>query len=465
MKICRQALYVQVIDGIGTVRVCGWAGYYLLGNLRDNTMKELYNNEAARKFRQTLIDGTYDFCNEENCPYMANNTLESQLIEIDKIPDYPEEISLAYDRRCNYACTCCISKCNDKLDPAAQEKIENEIRTALPYVKRFSANGLGEFFVSDSIMKLVAEWKPTEIEGAQFFLETNGSLFNRSNWEKIKNIGDSDFNVAITVHSFDEAAYQYLSGTKLKITQIIENLHFVKTLREKGIINFLQLGLVMQERNFRTLPEFVDRCLNEFGADQVRIRRFLPEKAMDENYEWFFDIRNPLHPYHREYLEIMQHPIFKDPRVFIWTGDHLSNRGELPAKANYRVMRNLFLGEGDMGRKLSDYLIAHGYPRVILYAITDIAEALVKLLRDEAVEIPYIYDRNTRLEEWNGYEVRKPLHEDLVRTREPLLVTLVPRHGEMEEFLRHQGYTGEILCLDAIINEIQQDDGVCSRCK
>ena len=61
--------------------------------------------------------------------------------------------------------------------------------------------------------------------------------------------------------------------------------------------------------------------------------------------------------------------------------------------------------------------------------------------------------------------MRKPLHEDLVRTREPLLVTLVPRHGEMEEFLRHQGYTGEILCLDAIINEIQQDDGVCSRCK
>ena len=72
MKICKQAFNVQVIDGIGTVRVCGWAGYYLIGNLRDNTMHEVFNSEAAKHFRQTLLDGTYDYCNEENCPYMAN---------------------------------------------------------------------------------------------------------------------------------------------------------------------------------------------------------------------------------------------------------------------------------------------------------------------------------------------------------------------------------------------------------
>lgn len=450
MKICKQALYVQIIDGIGTVRACGWAGYYLLGNLRDNTMSEIYNSETAKHFRQTLIDGTYDYCNEENCPYMANDILESQLIEIDEIPEYPEIISLAYDRRCNYHCTCCISRCDDKMDPIVQEKIENEIRVVLPYVKIFSANGLGEFFVSDSMMKLVSEWKPENINGAEFRLESNGSLFTLENWEKIKNIGNASLRVALTVHSFDEAAYQYLSGTKLKIDRIIENLKFVKRLREEGKINYLEIATVVQERNFRTLPEFIDRCLNEFGADRVRVRRFLPEKAMDENMEWFFDIRNPLHPYHQEYLEIMKHPIFNDSHVFKWTGDHLSNRGELPAKANYRVMRDLFLID-DIGTKLADYLKSHGYDRIILYAITDIAKALIKVLKDQPIKIEYIYDRNTRLEEWNGYEVRKPLYENLKNTTEPLLVTLVPRHNEMEEFLRHQGFDGEILCLDEIL--------------
>ena len=417
-------------------------------------MSEVFNSEAAKHFRQTLIDGTYDYCNEENCPYMANNILESQLIEIDEIPEYPEIMSLAYDRRCNYHCTCCISRSDEKMDPEVQNKIENEIRTALPYVKTFSANGLGEFFVSDSMMKLVSEWKPETIDGAEFELETNGSLFTPANWEKIKNIGNANLRVFLTVHSFDEAAYQYLSGTKLKIDRIVENLKFVRQLREEGKINYLEIATVMQERNFRTLPEFIDRCLNEFGADKVRVRRFLPEKAMDENIEWFFDIRNPLHPYHQEYLEVMKHPILNDPRVFKWTGDHLSNRGELPAKANYRVLRDLFFVE-NIGKKLADYLNTKGYHKIILYAISDIAQALVKVLADEDIDIAYVYDRNTRLTEWNGYQVRKPLHENLKETEEPLLVTLVARHNEMEEFLRHQGYEGDILCLDEILKNFR----------
>lgn len=454
MKICRQALYVQIIDGIGTVRACGWAGYYLLGNLRDNTMSEVFNSEAAKRFRQTLIDGTYDYCNEENCPFMANNILDSQLIEIDEIPEYPESVSLAYDRRCNYHCTCCISRCDDKMNPDVQKKIEHEIRASLPYVKEFSANGLGEFFVSDSMIKLVSEWKPENIEEAVFTLETNGSLFNEKNWEKIKNIGDAKLSVEVTVHSFDEAAYQYLSGTKIKVDTIIENLKFMKRLREEGKINHLVIANVLQERNFRTLPEWTDRCINEFGADKVRIRRFLPEKAMDENIEWFFDIRNPLHPYHQEYLDVMKHPIFKDPRVFIWTGDHLSNRGELPVKANYRVLKKLFLID-DIGAKLANYINEQGFEHIILYAITDITKALLKVLAEQSVQILYIYDRNTPLTEWNGFEVKKPLHENLKNTTAPILVTLVARHNEMEEFLRHQGYQGKILCLDSILENLE----------
>lgn len=453
MKICKQALYVQIIDGIGTVRACGWAGYYLLGNLRDNTLSEVYHSEAAKKFRQTLIDGTYDFCNEENCPYMANNILDSQIVEIDEIPEYPEIISLAYDKRCNYHCTCCISRCDDKLEPEIQEKIEREVRGALPYVKTFSANGLGEFFVSDSMIKLVSEWKPEDIQDAEFELETNGSLFTRENWQKVSNIGRAKLSVTITVHSFDNATYQLLSGTKINIDKVIENLLFVKELRAQGEIDHLEIAIVMQERNFRELPEYIARCLNEFGADRVRVRRFLPEKAMDENIEWFFDIRNPLHPYHQEYLEIMKHPIFNDPRVFIWTGDHLSNRGEIPAKANYEAMRALFLTE-NIGKKLSDYLIAHGYTHIALYATTDVGRALMKVLKGEEVVVDSIYDRNTCLKGWEGLNVIKPTHDNLENLKTPLLVTLVARHDEMEEFLRCHGYGGEILSLKGILEHI-----------
>ena len=453
MKICRRGLYAQIIDKTGTVRACSWAGYYILGSIKDNSLLDIYNGDKAKQFRQTLLDGTYDFCNEENCPWMANGTLESEMVEVDEIPLYPQMLSLAYDRRCNYHCTCCASRCDEKPDLELQQKIETEIKKTLPYVKHFSANGLGEFFVSDSMMRVVADWKPENIRNAQFELETNGSLFTPANWEKIKNIENANVEVAITVHSFDEGAYQYLSGTKISVTQIVENLNFVKLLREAGKINYLEIATVLQERNFRTLPEFVERCLTEFRADVVRVRRFLPEKAMDENIEWFFDIRNPLHPYHQEYLEIMKHPIFKDPRVFIWTGDHLSNRGEIPAKANYEVMRALFLTE-NIGKKLSDYLIEKGYTHIALYATTDVGRALMKVLKGQKVVVDNVYDRNTCLKEWEGLEVKKPTNENLKQLQIPLMVTLVSRHDEMEEFLRKHEFAGDILCLKGILEQV-----------
>lgn len=457
MKICKQSLYVQIIDGIGTVRVCGWAGYYILGNLLESSLDELYHNKKAMAFFKTLENHTYDFCSEENCPYMANNKLDEMLIDIEEIPKYPEIISLAYDRRCNYHCTCCCSKGSDYIRPENEAKIESEIRKALPYVKELSANGLGEFFCCESMIRLVNEWNPIDKENAVFSLETNASLFTEENWEKIQSVQKYKLNVFITVMSFDEAAYQYLSGTKLPIDNIINNLTFVKSLREKGIIDHLELATVVQERNFRMLPEFVERCLNEFGADVVRVRRFLPEKAMDENIEWFFDVRNPLHPYHQEYLKIMSKPIFKDPRVFKWTGDALSNRGDIPARAGYRVMKKLFLND-NAGTKLSEVLLKKGINHIVLYALGDLCKASIMKLRNRGVKIDFILDAHTSTKEYEGYEVKQPNYDLLKFLDTPILVTLAARHNEMEEFIRHRGYKGTILSLEELLDEANEND-------
>ena len=40
------------------------------------------------------------------------------------------------------------------------DRIDNEIKKALPYVKHISANGLGELFTSRHILKLLSEWTP-----------------------------------------------------------------------------------------------------------------------------------------------------------------------------------------------------------------------------------------------------------------------------------------------------------------
>lgn len=52
MKICERALFAQVMNRKGDVRPCAWAGFYTLGNLKENTLAEIYHSDAAKRFQQ-----------------------------------------------------------------------------------------------------------------------------------------------------------------------------------------------------------------------------------------------------------------------------------------------------------------------------------------------------------------------------------------------------------------------------
>ena len=265
------------------------------------------------------------------------------------------------------------------------KKIEDELRKVLPHIKCISAHGRGELFTSPSIIKMLGEWKPIAPPNECFVdLETNGSLFNEKNWEKIANLGQYHVSVYITVMSFEEQTYQYLSGTSLPVDNIVKNLHFVKGLREEGIINHVEIGTVVQERNFREMPEFVSRCLDEFAADSVRLRSVFVfrDAPMDYNVAWFSDVRNPHHPYHKEYLQVMKNPIFDNPKVYKWSGELESSLGEHPGIQAERQLR-------DIKDKYDNLLIRCMVPKlkgknIIIYGAGVVGQMVAKALMEDS---------------------------------------------------------------------------------
>lgn len=326
-KVCERIMtFVQVINHEGAVRLCGWLRDDVIGSLSEKSMKEIWQGKRARELRDRLARGDYSLCMVDSCPYLAMNEIEKHSIDIEEISEYPESLYLAYENVCNYRCTSCtipgMMKQNQGKDlDKDYDMIEEGLMEVLPHIKRISANGCGELFVSKRILKLLSEWRPlAPKEEISVELETNGSLFDEAHWKQIENLGQYHLSVEITVMSFDEPTYQFLSGTSLPISQIENNLRFVKGLREKGIINYLEIATVVQERNFRFLPEFARRCVEEFGADYVRLRPYMPWGANAPEIEWFADIRNPRHPYYKEYKEIMKDDIFNHPRVHDWSG-------------------------------------------------------------------------------------------------------------------------------------------------
>ena len=109
MKICQRGWeYAQISDETGTVEICSWAtaNYQPIGSLSNNSMYEIWHGEKAEKFRDSLRDGSYRYCEKQRCPWMANGTLGDHMKEYDEATEYPMDLSLSYERACNYRCTC-----------------------------------------------------------------------------------------------------------------------------------------------------------------------------------------------------------------------------------------------------------------------------------------------------------------------------------------------------------------------
>lgn len=227
--------FVQVINDRGDVRLCSWQNDGgVIGNLTEQSMEEIFHSTEANLIRERHINKDYSNCNPNACPYVANNDVESNSVEIDEIPQFPTALYLAYENICNYHCVMCtIPDCIKGADLKKREenlnKIDSELRKVLPYVKKISANGLGEVFSSKHILQLLSEWKPVANPSeCETFIETNGSMFTPQNWKKIENLGHYHLTVTVTVLSFDEPTYQELSGTTLPIQTIVDNLNFLK---------------------------------------------------------------------------------------------------------------------------------------------------------------------------------------------------------------------------------------------
>ena len=312
MRICRRAVeFVQIFNVAGAVRQCAWLkDGGIIGYLTQNTMEEIYNSEAARKIREMHIKGDYSNCNPNLCPYVACNSVDLISLDIDEIPKYPDTLYLAYENACNYRCIMCnipegMAGVNAKELEEKYDKIDDELRKILPYIKHIGASGAGELFTSRHILKLLAEWKPlADPSEVQVELETNGSLFDEEHWKPLSHLGKYYLYVVVTVLSFQDEIYRELSGTNQPLQKVIDNLRYIKSLREQGIINHLQIATVYQNGNYRELPEFVRRCIEEFGADTVRLRPYEPMGEIGMR-EWLMDVRNAYHPNHADFLKML----------------------------------------------------------------------------------------------------------------------------------------------------------------
>lgn len=393
MKYCSRPFRHIYIRPSGTVRVCSWATKPI-GNLLEDDLETIWNSEAAVQMRESVRDGSYRYCRKESCPFCENDSLEDLPDELDETameryftPEkQPVEVFAAFDYTCNHSCPSCR---HEVFVPNQQyrknmETIYRRIKPHLANVELLDADGQGDIFASPVMMKMLEELQP---QNPNFVLnlETNGVLFDDIHWEKIKHLAEYPIAVTVTPNSFERATYKHLCGGHDNLDKLLRNLAFISSLRQEGKISSLNISIVVQDRNFRELPAFVERCLNEFKVDAVIVKPIYRWFKMTEEEYLAKDILNPAHPYFEEYMDVWKDPRLDDPRIYWWGAKNIHRKvmlaEERMTKLHDAVMQWMEL-ETQNPNAVLDYLKQKGYKKIGIYGYDRMGKLLRKKLKD-----------------------------------------------------------------------------------
>lgn len=301
------------------------------GDLSAQPHDEVWNSDAAAAIRQSVLDGSFRYCNKIACPEIAGQRLarkadlvrdpwwraviEQHLGVIDRAP---RQVNLAYDKHCNLACPSCRTGMitSDEADRERLDKItQRNIFPLLALAREALVTGSGDPFASRTFRKLLAWVSDATCPELKLTLMTNGMLLTEREWEKFPNLRGKVGLVKVSMDGATRETHELLRrGSKWDVMQV--NLAFIGSLLARGEIDAYELVFVVQRENYREMGDFVDLA-RRVGASRVYFERvtnwgtFTPEEYAHKA------VFNPAHPEHREFLAALADPRLRDPKVFL----------------------------------------------------------------------------------------------------------------------------------------------------
>ncbi len=179
----------------------------------------------------------------------------------------------------------------------------------------------------------------------------------KENWNKIKHLANNRNIISVTPNSFDRETYRYLAGRD-DLYKFEESMAYITKLKHEGAVGKIRIIMVIQDSNFRQIPQFIQKCI-EYDADDIVLRPIFKWFGTQEDKLLFKNMLNPCHPYNNEYLDVIKEPICQDSRVFNWEFDVKQEAIQfttLEIKRKYEELMNIKYEEGYVITELKEQI-------------------------------------------------------------------------------------------------------------
>jgi len=319
---------------------------YVFGNVYTDEWDKVWNSHRAIKFRESILDGSFRYCNETLCPHLQNvhsnpnvgsietapyvrkmkdiellykergehhrNIIDNKLTKLDFSPDL---IKMDYDRSCNISCPSCrielVTPRGEELEKI--EKIQDSVVEVIRNgTRKLYITGTGDPFGSVTFRKFLVDFKEEDFPSVKTIrLHTNGVKWTKELWKKMSGIHNLVTDAEVSMDAATEKTYNVVRRGG-DWNQLMENLKFIP--KE---IEWFGISMVVQDLNYKEIPMFIelrDRLVKESGNKSIYVY-FSKITNWDTFTEEEFNKRavwKSEHPEHEDFVKILNENVKKE---------------------------------------------------------------------------------------------------------------------------------------------------------
>ena len=328
--VCPQPFESLDVTSSGDVLVC--CGHWLpthIGNLIKEPLDSVLNSARAQKIRQSMTDGSYKYCNHLECTRLIKSeegflprrgdplhqrtrkAVADQNYRVDGV----DQLMFGFDQTCNLSCPSCRThRITEKASQTSEKvrTIEEKLLPLLSSVRQLQINPAGELFVSRPSRKLLEYINDERCPNLKLEIISNGTLFNEAEWNKFSGIHKKVVSVRISIDAACKETFEKLRRLG-KYDVFVENMRFLRRLRDSGALPQLSFSFTYQLANFREMRDFVGFC-DEMLADFAIFERLQNIAFTREEYKQKA-VHYPDHPCYAEFIDVIRDPLFHSDRV------------------------------------------------------------------------------------------------------------------------------------------------------
>ena len=257
--------YTEVFDDKQFLCCPGWLkeDIYETPSIKDN-----FNSQKSQKIRESILDGSYKYCDENQCPHLSafkqNKFIDDRFVLKNKesLERYKpiskiNTVNFCFDRSCNLQCPSCRSELINYLGKdrnGVDEKLRQVNEEISKTIKRLYLSGSADPFFSKSFRQFLINFDPIKYPKMKsIHIHTNGILWTEQLWERMKTIHPFVKSCEVSIDAATKDTYETKTRIGGNWNSLIKQLDFIINI--PTITNYI-FSFVVQDNNYTERYDF-----------------------------------------------------------------------------------------------------------------------------------------------------------------------------------------------------------------